>query len=68
MTYKKLKELTNGKQLPVAGVNEDGENVIIQHRTARERNYFRLTTAQHNGWTRVNIIYEDGSTEELYQK
>ena len=56
MTYKELLELTKDKQLPCDATNADGER------------YFRLTTAQHNNWCRINIIYENGSTEEWYEK
>lgn len=76
MTYLELKKLTAGYQLPIAGKNEHGENVIIQHMTDKwsyngatwERKYFQLTTAQNNGWTRHNFIYEDGDSEEFYTK
>lgn len=76
MTYKELEKLTKGKTLPICGKNEDGENVIIEHKTERwtykneswERKFFKLTTAQNNGCTRHNCIFEDGSTEEFYTK
>ena len=76
MTYQYLMARTYGKPMPLAGKNIDGENVIIEHRTEKwsygeeswERNYFQVTTAQHNGWTRINLLFEDGSHEELYQK
>lgn len=76
MTYAELKKLTEGKTLPLTAKNEDGENQIISHGTDKwtyaeetwNRNFFKITTAQHNGWTRINLIYEDGATEELYQK
>lgn len=69
MTYQELKELTKGQTLPLSGKNTSGENVIIEHRIPKQgQQYFQLTTAQHNGWTRINYIYEDGSTDELYSK
>lgn len=76
MTYAKLAKRTEGHTLPLAGTNEDGENVIIDRGCDKwsyagdswERNFFKLTTAQHNGWTRVNFVYEDGSTDEFYTK
>lgn len=75
MTYQQIKTLCNGKNLPIAAQNEDGENVIIKHGCDKwtykeeswERNFFELVTAQHNGWTRHNIIFENGSTEEFYE-
>jgi hypothetical protein len=76
MTYAELKTLTEGKILPLVATNEHGENVIVDHRIDRwsyedsawERPNFIVTTAQHNGWTRINLIYEDGSSDELYQR
>ena len=76
MTYAELKDLCAGKSFPVAGKNEDGENVIIAHGCQHliyediklDRPYFELTTAQHNGWTRHNFVFEDGITEEFYER
>lgn len=76
MTYAELKKQTEGQSLPLAATNEHGENVIIDHRTDKwmygpenwERPYFHVTTAQHNGWARINLIYADGATDELYQR
>ena len=76
MTYNELEKLTEGKKLPFAGKNESGENVIIDRGCDRwsyrgeawEKNFFKLTTAQSNGWVRINFVYDDGSTDELYQK
>lgn len=67
MTYQEIKQLCQGKHLPTTAKNEDGENVIIEQ-GCDEMNFFKLTTAQNNGWARINLIYEDGSTDELYQK
>lgn len=64
MTYQHLQAITAGKSFPIVGTNSDGEKVIIQ----RGKSLFKLTTAQHNGWTRHNIIRKDGSIEELYEK
>ena len=76
MTYKELQELTEGRSLPLFGKNEDGENVIIEHRTEKythdldsiERVYFKISTAQHNGWMKIVHIYDDGSVEGFYRK
>ena len=67
MTYQELHQMCNSKQLPIVAKNEDGENVIIEQGCDKE-NFFKLTTAQSNGWTRINLIYEGGSSDELYQK
>ena len=64
MTYQELSRLCKGKRLPICGTNEDGENIIIEQGCG----FFKLTTAQHNGWTRINYICRDGSSDELYKK
>lgn len=68
MTYTQLQKLTVGRSLPLFGKNEDGENVIIEHGAASGVRFFKLTTAQDNGWCRINIIYADSTSEEYYQK
>ena len=64
-----------GEFLLLAAKNEYGENVIIKHGTqqwsyngkTRNQNFFKISTAQHNGWTRHNMIFENGNTEEFYE-
>lgn len=77
MDYKQLQQLCAGKTFPVAGKNDDGENVIISQGCQRityggslisSRPYFELITAQHNGWTRHNFVFEDGAREEFYER
>lgn len=46
------------------GENEDGESVT----TSILKDKIITETLQNNGWTRKNIIYYDGSREELYSK
>ena len=70
MTYHDYLELTEfwaQKDFPLAGCTEDGENVMIEYYDGSEP-YFKVTTFQHNGWARINIYYEDGSTEEMYER
>ena len=50
------------------GKNENGENVIVSHGKIGSRKYYKLTTAQNNGWTRYNYVYEDGDAEESFAK
>lgn len=69
MTYQELEQIIEGRTLPLAARNADDENVIIEQGEEQGfGRYFRLSTAQHNGWTRVNYIYENGSTEEHYAR
>ena len=45
------------------GENVDGESIefsIFEDRIA-------VRTYQSNGWTRLNVYYEDGSSEELFE-
>lgn len=51
----------------VAGTNENGERVIIEHYDEDEP-YFKVTTFQNNDWIRINYFYKDGSTEEIYER
>lgn len=67
-TFEQLKQETQGYGFPLYGENEDAENQIIEVGANEELGqFFRITTFQHNGWTRINIYYEDGTTEELFE-
>lgn len=68
MTFSELMELTKNHTLPLGATNEEGEFVILEAGTRDGERYFRLTTAQHNGWCRINYVYEDGTVEELFEK
>lgn len=68
MTYQELLELSEGLTFPLCTKNGAGENVIIERGNDGQQGFFKQITAQHNGWTRTNCIYEDGSTDELYSK
>ena len=63
--YQKLMAATAGKSFPIAGRNTHHENIIIE-RNGNE--CFKITTAQANGWCRINYYYADGSSEELYER
>ena len=67
MTYQEIATATASHQLPMAATNEHGENVTIEHRHFENKRCFKLTTAQHNGWTRYNMIFENGNREEFYR-
>lgn len=67
--FETLKQETQGYEFPLFGENEDGEGQTIEVGADAEMGqFFRVTTFQHNGWTRINIYYEDGTTEEIYKK
>jgi hypothetical protein len=66
--FGELKQLTNGKILPLTGKNENGEIVIIEYGISGEERFFRVTTCQHNNWCRINTYWEDGTIEETYRK
>lgn len=67
MTYQALLEQTKGQSLPVTGINDRGEFVIIDHGTGEAGNFFKVTACQENNWVRVSSYYEDGMYEESYQ-
>ena len=67
-TFEKLKKETQGYSFPLYGETEDGEDQIIEVGADKEMGqFFRVTTYQSNDWIRVNIYYEDGTTEELFE-
>lgn len=56
------------KDLPLSFTNEEGDTCILDTSVADgERCYFTLT-AQSNNWTRRNVYYPDGTSEELYER
>ena len=68
MTYHELFDITKKfSGSIVAGTNENGERVVIEHYRGDEP-YFKVTTFQNNNWTRINYYYKDGSTEEIYER
>lgn len=62
-----------GEFLLLAAKNEYGENVIIKHGTQQwsyngktwNQNFFKISTAQHNGWMRHNMIFEDATPKNF---
>lgn len=62
-------KLSEGKKLPLSGVNENGENVVItEGKTENGIHFYSLMTFQKNNWTRVNEYYADGTTTETFEK
>ena len=55
--------------LPALSENASGEKTILtEGRTEDGQHFFRLKTLQHNGWIAVNTYYENGSTEETFER
>lgn len=54
--------------LPLTAENEDGEPVIIEARDFGEGPVFMVSTAQENGWMRINYYHADGTVEETYKR
>lgn len=59
--------LSKVKSFPVAGINEYGENVMIEHYDGKDP-CFKITTFQNNNWTRIIYLYKSGNFEEHYEK
>ena len=68
MTYEELEALTAGRTFPIHAENDDGETVIIGRTKPGDNAFFKVTTYQKNGWTRINYIFQDGTCEELFEK
>ena len=68
MEYKDVAKLTEGYKFPVFGKNADNENVIIERGRLSGRRFFRISTAQTNGWMRYNTYWEDGDTAETFRR
>lgn len=66
MTYRGIDALVaeSGITPPLAAINEDGEDVIIE----RGVDFYRLTTMQKNNWLRINTYYADGTADETYSR
>lgn len=48
---------------PFVSMNEDAEHIFIH--VSKDR--IDVVTLQHNGWTRRNVYWRDGTREELYE-
>ena len=54
--------------LPLTAKTESGEDVIVDAFTQDEKIVWHIATLQDNGWIRINLYYEDGTVEELFDK
>ena len=66
--YEYLESLAEMADLPIVGTNVEGEHVVIEDGASGDRHFYRVTTAQHNGWLRINTYWDDGDTEETYKR
>ena len=48
----------------IVGENSDGERVY----TSINEDNVTVETHQKNGWVRTNVIYRDGTVEEIYSR
>lgn len=70
MTFKDYEDMTKefaDEDFPLAGKNENGENLFIFKGESDGERFFKVTTFQHNGWTRTNRYYENGNSEEWFE-
>ena len=56
------------KEFPLCGKDDSGNNIIVTHGENDNGQYVKVQTAQKNGWIRVNYYYENGDSEELFDK
>ena len=61
---KKLMWEYGDSKMPFFGENSDGEHTI----TSIFEDHITHITYQHNGWIRTNILYYDGTMEELFDR
>ena len=52
----------------MGGTNAEGEAVIIEAGCLDGVRFFHVTTSQNNDWVRHNYYYENGDSEELFEK
>jgi len=71
MTFEILEELTKGysaEDFPIVGGNFYLEKKLFFKGESDGIRFFRVETFQHNGWCRINVYWEDGTIEEMYEK
>lgn len=61
---KQFIEAYKDRRLPMTGVNESGENVIV----SVSSDNVSVRTLQNNGWARLNVYWLDGTVEESYER
>lgn len=68
MTFKEIEKQLKGVELPAGGTNENGETFIVEAGCRDGVRFYHITTAQNNNWVRHNYIYEDYTSEELFER
>lgn len=71
MGYEEIENMVDKYDLsdfPIVGTNENSENIIIYIGKNENGKYFEVHTFQKNNWIRVNRYYNDGTTEEWFDK
>lgn len=67
MNYRHIEKITRGRSLPLMREDSNGDPMIISKGSADGINFFKIEIPQDNGYTRKLYIYEDGTSEELYE-
>ena len=52
--YKWIHDRVQGKPMPVGGVVNSGEHIIIEQGHDEAGAFYRVTTLQNNDWLRIN--------------
>lgn len=71
MWYEEIENIVDKYDLsdfPLCGANEEGDSIIIYIRKDEKGKCFEIHTFQKNNWIRVNRYYNDGTTEEWFDK
>ena len=69
--YSYLKDLVDGRpcqQFPLTGKNDSGEHVLVFEGCNDGVHYYGTDTLQCNDVLRRNVWYEDGTSEEWYER
>ena len=64
--YQKL--INQCKEFPMVGKDEVNNTVLVVKGENENGKYVKTETAQKNNWIRINYYYENGDTEELFDK
>ena len=64
MSYAEIKQLC-GNRLPFT-FKRHSDVVTIEEGESKEGKFYKLTTCQRNGRTRINYIYENGAVTQSF--